>query len=182
MAQNPQKLINFRVFNGSQTLIGMADAELPSLEAMTDTMQGAGIAGEIDVPILGHYGSMELKLSFHTTTKDALALAKPEAHHIELRGSIQHHDPAEGKFGTKALKVVVKAIPKKLDIGKLASASSMDTANEFECSYLKVWLEDKEWIEIDKHNFICVIDGVDYLASVKKDLGGASASGSVIGP
>ena len=53
--QVPEKLINFRVYLDGNNLIGVADVELPSIEAMTETVKGAGIAGEIDSPTLGHF-------------------------------------------------------------------------------------------------------------------------------
>ena len=40
----PEKLINFRVYKNGDDLIGVADIELPSLEAMTETTQRSGIA------------------------------------------------------------------------------------------------------------------------------------------
>ena len=48
MANNqiPERLINFNIYkDGIRGVLGVADVELPSLEAMTDTLTGAGIAG-----------------------------------------------------------------------------------------------------------------------------------------
>ena len=57
----PEKLINFRVYNNGADLVGSADVTLPKLNAMTQTVKGAGIAGEIDSPVLGHYSSTKWK-------------------------------------------------------------------------------------------------------------------------
>lgn len=62
----PEKLINFRVYNESEDLLGLADVTLPSFESMTETIKGAGLAGEIDSPVLGHYGSMEVEFNWRT--------------------------------------------------------------------------------------------------------------------
>lgn len=60
MTELPSLLVNFRVYDGdSNDMIGVADVELPKLEAMTETLKGAGVSGEIDMPVLGHYASME---------------------------------------------------------------------------------------------------------------------------
>lgn len=63
----PEKLINFRAYNDGNDLLGVTDVQLPSLDAMTETVKGAGIAGEVDSPVLGHFGSMEtvLKLAYY---------------------------------------------------------------------------------------------------------------------
>jgi len=39
-------------------------------------------------------------------------------------------------------------------------------------SYLKVFVGGIPRVEIDKLNFICIINGFDYLAMVRLDLGG----------
>ena len=52
----PEKLINFRVYQDGADLLGVADVSLPSLEAMTETVKGAGVAGEVDSPVLGQGG------------------------------------------------------------------------------------------------------------------------------
>ena len=40
----PERLINFRVYNDGNDLLGVANVDLPSIEAMSDTVSGAGIA------------------------------------------------------------------------------------------------------------------------------------------
>ena len=42
--------------------IGISDeVTLPDLEALTETLSGAGILGEIDEPLLGHYKASEIR-------------------------------------------------------------------------------------------------------------------------
>ncbi len=38
----PERLINFRVYNDGNDLLGVANVDLPSIEAMSDTVSGAG--------------------------------------------------------------------------------------------------------------------------------------------
>lgn len=172
MSKNiPEKLINFRCYLDGSDLLGIADAQLPPIESISDTVQGAGIAGEIESPTLGHFGPMPLSLNWRTVTKDAIKLAQQKSHHLDLRGAIQSYDPKDGKFVTTPLKVVVQARPKKIDPGKLVMGKSQETSSEFECTYMKMWLDGKEILEIDKLNFICVIDGEDQLAATREALG-----------
>lgn len=167
----PEKLINFRVYKDGVDLLGVADVALPDLEAMTDTVKGAGIAGEVESPVLGHYGNLTLTLNFRTVTGNTMALAQPRAHQLELRGAIQTYDAGAGTYITESLKIVVKATPKKTGLGKLDVGKGQENGSEFECSYIKVWLEGEEKLEIDKYNFICVIDGDDVLADTRTALG-----------
>lgn len=167
----PEKLINFRVYEDGTDLLGVADAELPSIEPMTDSVKGAGIAGEVDAPVLGQFGSMTLKLNWRTVTRPLLSLAQQKAHNLDLRGAIQVFNAAAGEYIVQPLKATVRAIPKKTEPGKLDVASSQDSSNEFEVIYYKVTLNGEVMVEIDKYNYVCVIAGTDYLATVRAALG-----------
>ena len=167
-----EKLINFRCYGeGGRELLGLVDAELPTLEAMSETISGAGIAGELDSPTLGHYAPMSLTLKWRVTEPGALRLAAPKAHAIELRGAIQRWDASLGESSVRKLKVVVRAIPKSAPLGTLSAGGAQEPSAEFSVRYLKVFIDGRAYLEIDPVNSICVIDGVDYLADVNAALG-----------
>jgi len=167
----PENMINYMVYLDGDKLLGTAGVELPSLDAMNEKVSGAGIAGEVEAPVLGHYAAMGLTINWRTITTNLAVLSAPEAHALTFRGSQQVYDSSAGTFSTVPVKVVVKATPKKTSFGKLAIAGQTDSKNEFELSYLKVYVDGVEIIEIDKYNFICRINGTDYLAAVRSDLG-----------
>jgi len=169
--QVPERLINFNVYNDSNRMLGVATVEMPDIEAMTDTVSGAGIAGEVDSPILGHFGSMTTTVTFRTVTAEAMSLAGQKSHALEFRGSQQVYDAANGTYSTTPIRVAMRCIPKRVGLGSLEVGSTTDTENEFEVTYLKIFVDGSERIEIDKYNFKYVVDGVDYLASVRADLG-----------
>ncbi len=171
MNQVPEKLINFRVYEDGADLLGVADVELPSLDAMTETVKGAGIAGEVDSPVLGHFGSMTLKLNWRTVTRPTANLAQPKVHNLDLRGAIQVMNAGAGEYRVAPLKVTVRCIPKKTELGKLDVGAKSDASNEFEVVYISVTLDGEKIIEIDKYNYICVINGTDYLKQVRAALG-----------
>lgn len=174
MTAIPQKLTHFRVYadNDSETLIGVADVTLPTIEFMTDTLKGAGIGGEIDVPIIGHFSSMTLTLNWISTTNKMFLLARPETHALTLRGSIQVHDldPAKRKPIHKPIKINVSCVPKKIEPGKFEIAAGQDASTELEVFYLKIWYDDAPQIEIDKYNLKYKVGDVDYLDQVRENL------------
>ena len=49
----------------------------------------------------------------------------------------------------------------------------MDTQMEFEVVYMKIYLDNRERIELDKYNYIYKVDGVDQLTDVRIALGKA---------
>lgn len=98
--QIPERLINFRCYRNGTDLLGVATVTLPQFQAMTDTVSGAGIAGEVETPVLGHYSSITTTVAFRTITADVTALASQMAHPLDFRGSQQVYDASSGKFVT----------------------------------------------------------------------------------
>lgn len=167
----PEKLINFRAYKDGVDQIGIADITLPKLDAMTETIKGAGLAGEVDSPVLGHYGSMEVELNWRVLYINPLKLAAPEGVHLDLRGANQIKDSESGKYRVQPVKVVVRGVPKTTELGKLDVGTGSETKNTIEVDYLKVTVDGKDILELDKYNYICKVDDVDYLSQVREALG-----------
>jgi P2 family phage contractile tail tube protein len=167
----PEKGINFAVYYDGEDLLGAAEGELPNLEFMSETVKGAGVAGEVESIVLGHLSAMTLSLTWRNTTDAFIKLAHPKAHNIDLYAAQQDYDAGLGEYKARKIHVFVKGIPKTLNIGKLAVAEMTDTKSEFSVSYLKLEIDDKERFEVDQFNYIFKVDGVDYLAGVRAALG-----------
>ena len=174
MATIPQKLTNFRVYaeEDQAKLIGTADVTLPSIEFQTDSLKGAGIGGEIDVPIIGHTSSMTLTLNWLGTVRNMFLLAKPEMHLLTLRGNLQlyDYDAKKRKPINKQVKVTVRGVPKKIELGKFEVAAGQDASTELEVHYLKVEYDLETQIVIDKYNLQYIVHGTDYLEDVRNNL------------
>ena len=167
----PEKLINFRVYQDGADLLGVADVSLPSLEAMTETIKGAGLAGEVDSPVLGHYGSQELQLNWRTLYKPNALLAAPKGLMLDMRAANQIKDSESGAFRVQALKVICRGVPKNTELGNLDVGTTSETSTTIEVDYLKVTVDGEDVIELDKYNYICNVGGVDYLSEVREALG-----------
>ena len=166
----PAVLTNARVYKDGIAQLGVATVEMPDLEYMTESMTGLGIAGELDMPVQGHFKSMIIKLKWNTTTKDAVVLLKPEAHQLDIRGGIQNYDAGTGKFVDESIKVLVRSAPKKVGVGKFEPGKKMDPETELEIVYLKISQGGTELVELDKFNFIFMFLGEDMLARVRDHL------------
>lgn len=103
--------------------------------------------------------------------ENAVTLLAPKTHQLDVRASVQKFDAGNGEFGTDAVKLVARTVPKKFGVGKTEPGKKMDSETELEVNYLKLSQGGKELVEIDKLNFICTIAGTDYLAQVRGDLG-----------
>lgn len=165
------KLINFEVFKGGSRKLGMADVTLPSISYKTATISGAGIGGEIEMPTPGQTESMELEISWRTLNEDVTELLAICSQDLELRGANEQYDAATGEIKVQTVKVNVRGLPKKGDLGSLKPADHTDSKTTLEVTYLKITIDGKRKVEIDKLNYIHFIDGIDYLVDVRKALG-----------
>ena len=167
----PERLTNYTAFLEGTDFLGTVDVELPTLEALTDTVKGAGIAGEVDSPTIGHYGSMTVKLNWRTITNEAIKLAGQRVHAIDFRGNQQIMNAGAGIYENQAVKVTVRGIPKNTELGKFEVGAATGSSNELEVTYLKIEIDGKRVVEIDKYNFIAFVNGEDALEKVRENLG-----------
>lgn len=171
MNKVPELLTNYTVYLEGVERIGSSDIELPSLEAMTNTTTGAGIAGEFDSPIAGHYAAMKAKLNFRTLDVPVFRLATQKHHNMVFRGSQQVLQLSDGTWHHQAVKVTIRGIPIVNELGKWEVASTTDSAVELSVSYIKVEIDGVKVLELDIFNFIAEVNGVDPLAKVRENLG-----------
>lgn len=163
--------INFAVYEDAKEYIGMASATMPDLGYITQSHSASGIAGNIEDVILGHIEAMTLGLNFKTISDNAVSMAAPRYHNIDMRVAQQEEDPVSGKIVVNAVKHVMRVIPKKISGGTVAPASAGDVSGEYAVRYWKMTVNGEVRVEVDPLNFVCNIDGTDYLEPVRKALG-----------
>ena len=173
MTAIPDKLLGFMGYEGrnSRTMIGVADIALPTLSFLSDTLSGAGIAGEVDVPAMGLFSSLTTTINWTSLVQDNIRFTAPRTYHFDFQGSLQLYDHALGEFRPQQIRIVERANPKSITLGNFGPASKMGTSGEFELIYLNISIEGREHIEIDKFGYICRVDGTDFLARVRRNLG-----------
>ena len=158
-----ETVINFAVYEDKTEFMGIASVQLPDLTALSQQISGAGIAGNIEAIIPGHFEAMTCTINFRTTTTAALKLSEPRRHNLDIR--------VAGKVAAQSVKHVLVVLPKKDGGGTLAPASAADASGEYAVRYWATYVDGQKIREIDPMNSICIINGVDYLADVRKALG-----------
>lgn len=166
-----ESVINFAVYEDSVEYVGMAGVTLPNLAAIVQTLSGAGIAGNVEVPVLGHYDVMSLTLNFRTTTEHSVRLSEPRRHNIDLRMAQQIEDTVAGEVKVQSIKHVLVVVPKTDTGGTVAPAAPTNGSGEYSVRYWATYIDAAKVREIDPLNFICEVNGVDYLADVRKAIG-----------
>lgn len=165
------KLIDYTVFKDGVRKLGTADITLPDIEYMSETLKGAGIAGEVEMFTIGQTSSMSITINWNTISSNLTELMAPKAHDLEFHGAQSDYDAGTGEIIIVPVRVNVRTLPKKASTGKFEKASTTDSNNELEVVYYKLVVNEVVLIEIDKFNYIFKIDGVDYLEKVRLALG-----------
>lgn len=174
MSQIPEKLVNFRAYSGTdaQEYLGLATVELPAFESMKDTISGAGIAGEYDSPVVGHFTSQMAKFAWRTPTEKMLALMAPVRQVITAYGAIQLQDSMLGVLVTKQLRIEVRGQVKHHSLGKFEAGKPTGAEVDIECAVIFIDIDGVRIIELDKFNMVFKVNGVDYLANIRQAMGG----------
>ena len=163
--------INFALYEDAIEYIGLVQVTLPNLSAITQAISGAGIGGNIEAIIVGHIDAMTTILNWRTPTNHSIRLSEPRMHYIDLRAPVQDEDNINGTLETREIKHVMTVLPKTETGGTIAPATPVNGSTEFAVRYWATYIDGIKYREIDPTNLIYYVDGVDYLASVRKAMG-----------
>lgn len=171
MSQQPAVYINLEIYEDGRNLLGVAKVQLPSITYPCVTISGAGMMGNMEVPLYGMVDNMTMSIDFLTTTEEAVRLAAPTKHQLDMRVAEEFWEVETAEVDIWADKFVVICRPKEIAPGTVAPMATPDTKGTFAVYYYAAYKDGKQLWEIDKRNMKCVINGVDYMAPVRKALG-----------
>lgn len=163
--------INLEIYENDVNLLGVAKVQLPSIAYPCVTISGAGMMGEMEIPLYGMVNAMTLTIDWLTPHGDAVRLMSPEKHQLDMRVAEEYWDVEQAEVGLWADKYVVIVRPKNASPGTVAPMGNADTSGEYAVYYFAAYRDGKQLWEVDKRSMKCVIDGVDYMAPVRKALG-----------
>lgn len=164
----PTRIANFNAYLDENVLLGVTgEVKLPNLEAMSETISGAGIMGEIDVANPGHFGNLPVEIPFRTLETQAFQLLSPDGKTITLRGAKQELDQETSQLKHVPVKITMKGPTKGLDLGKFGVGQATESKITVECWYIKIEIDGKVLLELDKLNFVFILNDKDMLADIK---------------
>ena len=163
--------IDFAVYEDADEFVGMASVKLPDKIQKVITMNGAGIGGDVEVPVNGHYDAMTLEMTFRNYSPRVARLREHRRHNIELRVAQQNEDRIAGQVVTDAVKHVFVGIPKSATGGTVAPATAGDMTVAYSVRYWATFVNGTKVDELDQLNRIDIVNGIDYDAPVRKALG-----------
>lgn len=144
--------------------------QLPSIEILTDTLKGAGILGEVDMPTPGQIGPMPFTMSIRAANEDMGYLMRPGVIDLEVRWVADRFNPGTGENEQIANKAFLKVLLKKADEGKVEENAAADGSFEYETIAYQRIMNGKEILHIHKFNGTYVVNGVDYGKSIQAAL------------
>lgn len=166
------KITNANVYlDGKLNLIGKAkQVTLPELTVTTETHKALGMIGNIEYPV--GLDAMITKISWHGFYPEALESSNPfAAHKLQIKAPVQRFS-AQGLDEVVPLVVFLTASWKKSPLGVFGAGASSDTEDELATTYVKVKLGSDVLVEIDAHENVWKVKGVDVLEGYRKALGG----------
>lgn len=168
----PEIINNFHLYegadNGGNMLLGISgQVELPSLEAVTETLSGSGILGEVEVTNPGHFSALDVTIPYVAVCEGMFSMDPTKRTLLTLRACEQSTVKATGDARYDSLKIVFGGKVKSYKLGKLENGKQMESSVGLSCSYIKISDEKTTLLELDKYNEVFVVNGVDMLSEIK---------------
>jgi uncharacterized protein len=158
----PSVIKNYKVYNanGGQ-FVGLSDIVLPKLMFEKNDVKGAGIAGTLNLPVVGNLQPMSTTMTFHANTIQSLNLFNGGSAQIRCQSSIQNYDTAAGLFTELPEEVLMNVISDEYDLGKRDASTKGVTVLQFSVVYLALFYSGTKYWELDPFSGICIINGVN---------------------
>ena len=155
----PESLNDCMIYENGSMHFATGDVTLPSVEFITQTLKGGGIAGEIESPTTGHVKSLQLTVNYRIPTHDYVKRQANGVQKLEIRGANQYLNPESGLHEHKEFKIVARGRTTKADYGKMSPHTTYDSSITYELHYFKILVDGEELIEVDKFNYIYKVGG-----------------------
>lgn len=166
----PQVINRFNLYRNGTKLIGISgEVELPEVTNLTDTIEGAGTGGNLEVPVIGMTDTMDIEIPYTALSKDAFAMMDPnEATDLLLSGAIQGMDSGTGKICYTQISISVRGVVKTFKPGRVKAGAKMESSVTLSLSRYKIAIDGMVMLEIDKLNDVYDVNEKDVMGEVRK--------------
>ncbi|AMW99310.1 phage major tail tube protein [Rummeliibacillus stabekisii] len=167
----PYAIADYSVYLGQDKLKGVAgEITLPDIEEQTESFEGAGILGEIEVGTAGRFSKFEVEFPFVTIDREVTELKKNSDKAIYLRAAGAYVNKETGKLEYVKVKITLKGPRPAVSLGKLAANKPTNSTVKMKPFYIKVEVNDEILLEVDKLNGVYKLNGEDQLSVINSYL------------
>lgn len=171
MPKIPDKINNFNVYadtaDAANKILGVTDeVTLPNFEYMSETLNLAGFAGEIDSPTAGQLSSATMEIPFSNMSKEGMAIAAADNKKIILRSAQEFIDSTTRMKEYKNRTITVIGMTKAFNMGSLKKGGYGNPSVTKEITYYKDEIDGEVVTEVDKVNGVCRINGQDAVSGI----------------
>ena len=158
----PTLLNNFNTYASGHKYVGVSSET-------TETLEGAGIAGDIEEAVEGCFGSLESETSFQNIGEEYFHFLT-QTGIVTYRGSMQVLNTATQTNDFEGIVVTTKGRVKSFDLGTLKRGGKGEPKIVRELTYVKITIGGQNVLELDKFNMVWKLYGVDRLQKVRSQI------------
>lgn len=167
----PNGHVDYMMYENGDVLIGIAKVTMPKVKYKTVTATGAGLMGDVEIPLSGMIEAMSFNIEFSSVTDAAVRLGTNEWHNVSLYLADQYFDSVERKEELEQNRFEMSIRPTESSAGTIATASAADASGVYSvCKYTAYKNGDKV-TDIDPFNQVHEVNHMDCAAPVRKALG-----------
>ena len=137
--KQPAAYINLEIYEDSINLLGVARVQLPAIAFPCVNISGAGMMGEMEVPLYGMVSNMTTTITWLTPHGDAVKLMSPKKHQLDMRVAEEYWDVGQAEVGLWADKYAMIVRPKTATPGTIAPMAAADTNGEYAVYYFAAY-------------------------------------------
>lgn len=167
----PNGHVDYLMYENGGALIGIAKVTMPTIKYKTVTASGAGLMGDVTIPLAAMIEAMTFNIQFSSVTDAAVQLGTNEWHDVALYAADQYFDSVSRKEEIEQNRFALSIRPTETSAGTIATASAADASGVYSVCKYAVYKNGARVIDIDQFSQVHEVNGVDNAAPVRKAMG-----------
>lgn len=167
----PNGHIDYMMYKNGGGLIGVGKVSMPAIKYKTVTTTGAGLMGDVNIPLAGMIEAMTTNINFTSVTDAAVELGSNEWHDVALYVADQYFDSVNRVEEIESIRFEMSIRPMEINMGTIATASAADASGTYSVCRYAVFKNGDKVVEIDQFNQVHEVNHVDCAALVRKAIG-----------
>lgn len=167
----PNGHVDYAVKLDGADLIGVAKVTLPTVKYKTVPVTGAGVGGDVEVPLAAMIDAMSAKFDFSSITDAIMALGDNKWHNVALYDAFQYFNSETGEEELEADRIEMAIRPTETNLGTVATASAADASGTYSVRKFTVYKDGEKVMDINQLALKHLVNGVDCAEALRKALG-----------